>query len=55
MSDPLQFSVTRRDKEFYHVVVQDEKEILRSYDMHRLRIMDHLKDELDHLQPVGGL
>lgn len=50
---PVQFSVTRIDKDYFHVVVQDEREIVRSYKMHKARIHDHLKDELKHLKPLG--
>lgn len=49
----LQFSVTRIDTNTYHVVVQDEKEILRSYNVGVAKVMDQLGHELEQLRSMG--
>lgn len=51
----LQFSVTRKSTNTYIVVVQDDKEIIRTYEVGVAKVMDQLGHELEQLQSVGGL
>lgn len=48
--DSMQFSVTRITQNVYRVIVQDDKEIIRSYLSDVAKIIDDLGHELEQLQ-----
>lgn len=48
--DSIQFSVTRITQNIYRVIVQDNKEIIRSYLSDVAKITDDLGHELEQLQ-----
>lgn len=50
MPDSIQFSVTRIDQNTYRVIVQNEKEILRTSEVGVGEIMDKLGYELEQLK-----
>lgn len=49
MTDSIQFSVTRISQNRYKVIVQDEKNIIRSDEVEVVDIMDKLGFELEQL------
>lgn len=55
MSDaaPVQFSVTRLGPNLFRVIVQSDREILRSYEMHSLVAVKDISHELAELVPVS--
>lgn len=48
--DSIQFSVTRITQNVYRIVVQDQKETIRSYLSDVAKITDDLGHELEQLQ-----
>lgn len=50
MSDSIQFSVTRTGQNTYRVIVQDEKQIIRTADVNMADVLDKLGYELEQLK-----
>lgn len=52
MKHSVQFSITRIDKGTIHIVTQDLREIIRSYDVTNTEAMTAILNELHALRPV---
>lgn len=48
--DSVQFSITRTDTNTYKIVVQDDKQIIRSSEVGVAEVMDKLGFELEQLK-----
>ncbi len=49
----LQLSVTRLAANLYHIVVQDEREILNSYNISGGDVLEKIRQELKQLRSMG--
>lgn len=53
MPDAVQFSVTKRHNGTYKLVVQDEKEIIRTHILvDGAALFDYMEDEVNKLRPA---
>lgn len=54
MKQTIQFSVTRKSINLYHIIVQDDKEIIRSYDSTVSKVLDDVGHEIEQLKSIPG-